>query len=61
MQGREDDPMEVTIRVPEDIAARWQAQGDIPRDILEGAALEAYRKRIIGESRLQEWLGAVCK
>jgi Uncharacterised protein family (UPF0175) len=49
--------MEVTIRVPEDIAARWQAQGDIPRDVLEGAALEAYRKRIIGESRLQEWLG----
>lgn len=53
--------MEVTIRVPEDIAAGWQAQGDIPRDVLEGAALEAYRKRIIGESRLQEWLGfATC-
>jgi len=40
--------MEVTIQVPEDIAARWQACGDIPRDVLEGAALEAYRKRIIG-------------
>lgn len=49
--------MEVTIRVPEDIAARWQVQGDIPRDVLEGAALEAYRKRVIGESRLQQWLG----
>jgi Uncharacterised protein family (UPF0175) len=49
--------MEVTIHVPEDIAARWQACGDIPRDVLEGAALEAYRKRIIGESRLQQWLG----
>ena len=49
--------MEVTIQVPEDIAARWQACGDIPRDVLEGAALEAYRKRIIGESRLQQWLG----
>jgi len=49
--------MAVTIRVPEDIAARWQPQGDIPRDILEGAALEAYRKQIIGESRLQQWLG----
>lgn len=49
--------MEVTICVPEDIASRWQAQGDIPRDVLEGAALEAYRKRVIGESRLQEWLG----
>ena len=49
--------MEVTIQVPEDIAARWQACGDIPRDVLEGAAIEAYRKRIIGESRLQQWLG----
>jgi hypothetical protein len=49
--------MEVTIRVPEDIVVRWQAQGDIPRDVLEGAALEAYRKRIIGESHLQQWLG----
>jgi Uncharacterised protein family (UPF0175) len=49
--------MEVTIQVPEDIADRWQAQGDIPREVLEGAALEAYRKRIIGESRLQLWLG----
>ena len=34
--------MEVTIHVPTDIAARWQAQGDIPRAVLEGAALEAY-------------------
>jgi hypothetical protein len=49
--------MEVIVQVPEDIAARWQEQGDIPRDVLQGAALEAYRKRIIGESRLQQWLG----
>jgi hypothetical protein len=31
--------MEVTIHVPADIAARWQSQGDLPRDVLEGAAL----------------------
>jgi len=49
--------MDVTIQVPEDIAARWQAQGDVPRGVLESVALEAYRKRIIGESRLQQWLG----
>jgi hypothetical protein len=49
--------MEVTIHVPTDIAARWQTQGDIPRAVLEGAALEAYRQRIIGESRLRQWLG----
>lgn len=49
--------MEVTIDVPEDIAARWQKQGDVPRGALEGVALEAYRQRIIGESRLQQWLG----
>ena len=49
--------MEITIQVPEDIASRWQQYGDVPRGVLEGAALEAYRKRIIGESRLQQWLG----
>ncbi len=49
--------MEVTIQVPEDIAVRWRAQGDVSHDILAGAALEAYRKRIIGDSRLQQWLG----
>ncbi|WP_089940789.1 UPF0175 family protein [Candidatus Entotheonella palauensis] len=49
--------MEVTIEVPEDIAARWQKHGDVPRGVLEGVALEAYRRRIIGESRLQQWLG----
>ncbi len=49
--------MEITIQVPEDIAARWQQYGDVPRDVLEGVALEAYRKRVIGESRLQQWLG----
>jgi hypothetical protein len=49
--------MEVTIQVPEDIATRWQKCGDVPRGVLEGVALEAYRQRVIGESRLQEWLG----
>jgi len=49
--------MEVTIHVPTDLATRWQAQGDIPRAVLEDAALEAYRQRIIGESRLRQWLG----
>ena len=57
LEGREDHTMEVTIQVPEDIAALWQAQGDMPREILESAALEAYRKRMIGESRLRQWLG----
>jgi len=49
--------MEITIEVPEDIVARWQQYGDVPRGVLEGVALEAYRQRIIGESRLQQWLG----
>ena len=29
------------MNVSEDIALRWQAQGDVLRDVLEGAALEA--------------------
>jgi hypothetical protein len=49
--------MEVTIQVPEDIAARWQQHSDMSRSALEGVALEAYRQRVIGESRLQQWLG----
>jgi hypothetical protein len=49
--------MEVTIQVPEDIATRWQKCGDVPRGVLESVALEAYRQRVVGESRLQEWLG----
>jgi hypothetical protein len=49
--------MEITIQVPDDIAAKWKAHGTVSREVLEGAALEAYRKRIIGESRLQRWLG----
>ena len=49
--------MDITIQVPEDIAIRWQVHGNVSRDVLAGAALEAYRKRIIGEARLQQWLG----
>ncbi len=49
--------MEITIDVPEDVAVRWQQYGDMPRGALEGVALEAYRRRVIGESRLQAWLG----
>ena len=51
--------MQVTIDMPEDIAERWQAQcnGNIPRAVLQSVVLEAYRQRIIGEGRLQQWLG----
>jgi hypothetical protein len=51
--------MQVTIDMPKDIAERWRAQcnGNMPRAVLQSVALEAYRQRIIGEGRLQQWLG----
>jgi hypothetical protein len=47
----------INIEVPDDIVTRWRRRGDMSRAVLEGVALEAYRQRVIGEARLQQWLG----
>ena len=51
--------MDVTISIPDDMAHHLQDQwgDDLSRRALESLALEAYRERLIGESRLQRWLG----
>jgi predicted HTH domain antitoxin len=51
--------MDVTISIPDDMAHHLQKKwgDDLARRALESLALEAYRERLIGESRLQRWLG----
>jgi Uncharacterised protein family (UPF0175) len=48
-----------TIPIPDEVAevleARWG--DDLPRQVLESVALEAYRQDLIGEGQLQRWLG----
>ncbi len=48
-----------SIPIPDDVAevleARWG--DDLPRQVLESVALEAYRQDLIGERQLQRWLG----
>ena len=50
--------MEVTVTIPEDIAAqlhtKWQ---DLPRATLESLALEAYRSGTLTEIQLRRLLG----
>jgi predicted HTH domain antitoxin len=45
--------------IPDDIVSYLQEHWgeDFPRRVLESLALEAYRERLIGEARLQRWLG----
>jgi hypothetical protein len=59
LQSCEDEPMEVTIQVPEEIAYHLQEKWgrDIPRHVLESMAAECFRQRILGESQLRRLLG----
>ena len=47
------------VTIPDDIASylheHWGEY--LPRRVLESLALEAYREPLIGEARLQRWLG----
>jgi hypothetical protein len=51
--------MDITFPIPDDMARHLQEKwGDeLSLRALESLALEAYRARLIGESRLQSWLG----
>ena len=50
--------MDVTVRIPDDIAARLcAAGGDLPRLALEGLALEEYKNRHITKAELRRLLG----
>ena len=47
------------VTIPDDIGSYLHEHwGEVfPRRVLESLALEAYRERLIGEARLQRWLG----
>lgn len=50
--------MNVTLRIPDDIAARLTAEGaDLERDALEGFALEAFRAGRLTRYELRQVLG----
>jgi hypothetical protein len=50
--------MDVTVQIPDDIAARLCAAGsDLSRGALEGLALEEYKKERITKAELRRLLG----
>jgi hypothetical protein len=50
--------MEVTLRIPDDIAQRLSASGsDLSRRALEAFALEEYRAGRLTEAQLRQLLG----
>jgi hypothetical protein len=50
--------MEVTIRLPEDIARRVRAQWeDVPRHVLESFVLEDFRARVLTAEDVRRLLG----
>jgi hypothetical protein len=50
--------MSIEIEVPEDVAARLEAEwGNVPRRALEALTLEAYRGGVITEAQAQHTLG----
>jgi predicted HTH domain antitoxin len=49
--------MEVTIRVPDELAQRLSTAGDVSRQILEAFALEGYRSNSLTLFEVSELLG----
>ena len=52
--------MEVTLRIPDDIAKRLSAAGeDVSRRALEAIALEGYREQVLTLYQVSEMLGSL--
>ena len=49
--------MEVTLHIPDDIAKRLSAGGDVSRRALEAIALEGYREQTLTLYQVSEMLG----
>jgi uncharacterized protein UPF0175 len=49
--------MDVTVHIPDDLAARLGAEGDLSRRALEALALEEYKSGHIGKPDLRRLLG----
>ena len=53
-----DDPMQITLDLPEDIAAQLtESRPDLSRAALESLAMEAYRSGDLAESKVRRLLG----
>jgi hypothetical protein len=49
--------MNLTVEIPDEIAASLGDGGDLPRRILEGFALEEYKTQRISKAQLRRLLG----
>lgn len=49
--------MDVTVHIPDDLAARLGGSGDLSRRALEALAVEAYKSNRLGKAELRRLLG----
>ncbi len=49
--------MDVTVRIPDDLATRMNAEGDLPRRALEALAAEEYKRGRLNKPDLRRLLG----
>jgi hypothetical protein len=49
--------MDVTVQIPDDLAIRLSASGDLPRRALEALAAEEYRRGRLSKPDLRRLLG----
>ena len=49
--------MDVTVRIPDDLASRMRAGGDLPRRALEALAAEEYKRGRLTKPDLRRLLG----
>jgi predicted HTH domain antitoxin len=49
--------MEVTLRIPDEVAKRLSAGGDVSRRALEALALQGYREQTVTLYQVSEMLG----
>ena len=49
--------MNVTVAIPDDLAARLGPEADLPRRVLEALVLDAYRAGRLSNPELRELLG----
>ena len=50
-------PMQVTVQLPDDIAAQVGVSADLPRQLLEAFAAEGYRTQKLSRHQVRELLG----
>jgi predicted HTH domain antitoxin len=49
--------MEITLRIPDDVAQQLAAGGDVSRRVLEALAIQGYREQALSLYQVSEMLG----